>query len=203
MTIDIRSRDAATQGESFVENWTSLASLVNGPRMTRLPVSLPLLAALLAALLGCALLGCGAPATDARFATPEATVATLLRAYDLEDVSQDEVRARLAAHSRIHLRDHESYEACFADLSTHPADQGLAGYVVGALAAGKDELRYHREGDRATVSPAEGVEIVMRRGEDGAYRVVLARSVPREVRARMASLAEHAEGRVARGLPTD
>lgn len=162
--------------------------------MTRLAVALALLSTLL---------GCGAPATDARFASPEATVATLLRAYDLEDVSQDEVRARLAAHTRIRLRDHESYEACFADLGSHPADQGLAGYVVGALAAGKDELRYHREGDRATVSPREGVDIVMRRGDDGAYRVVLSRSVPREVRARMASVAEHAEGRVARGLPTD
>lgn len=148
-------------------------------------------------------LGCGAATeVDHRFDTPEATVTTLLQAYDLADVSQEDIRARMASRGRFTLRDRSAYEACFTDLSANPADEGLAGFVVGALAAGKDELRVTRDGDRATVSPREGVEIVMRRDDEGAFRIVLSRSVPTEVRARIAAVASHAEGRIGRGLPT-
>lgn len=148
-------------------------------------------------------LACGeAREVDHRFDSPEATVATLLAAYDLDDVPQAEIRARMASRGRFTLRDRDGYEACFTDLGANPADEGLAGFVVGALAAGKDELRVRREGERAIVSPREGVDIVMRRDDEGAYRIVLSRSVPSDVRARIASVAAHAEGRIGRGIAT-
>lgn len=120
--------------------------------------------------------------TDPRFATPERTAETLLASYELDTVSQDEVRARLAAHARFELEDRDAFEACFADLDASPAGEGLAGWVLGAIAAGKDELRTTIAADRATVSPREGVRVVMRREDDGAWRIVLAESVPADVR---------------------
>ena len=146
---------------------------------------------------------CASPPVDQRFVTPEATVSTLLSAYDLADVPQAEIRARLAARDRFPLRDRDTYEACFADLGSDPSAEGLAGFVVGALAASKDELTVRLEGERAIVSPREGVEILLRREDDGAYRIVLARSVPAEVRTRIVAVASHAETRLGRGLPTD
>lgn len=145
---------------------------------------------------------CGSPPVDQRFVTPEATVTTLLGAYDLADVSQDEIRTRLAARDHFPLRDRDTYEACFTDMAADPSAEGLAGFVVGALAASKDELTVTIEGERAIVSPREGVEIVMRR-QDGEYRIVLARSVPDEVRTRIVAVAAHAETRLGRGLATD
>jgi hypothetical protein len=153
---------------------------------------------LLASLL---LSACHERPVDARFASPEATVETLLTAYDLADVPQDEVRARMAAHARFTLLDRETYEACFADLGAASLDEGLAGFVVGALAAGKDELEVEIDGELARVSPREGVAITLR-NEDGAWHIVLRDSVPAEIRERIASVAAHADGRLRRGLPT-
>lgn len=147
------------------------------------------------------LTACQGREADARFASPEATVETLLATYDLADVSQAEIRERMAAHRRFTLLDRDTYEACFADLGRGSSDEGMAGFVVGALAAGKDELVVDVDEGRATVSPRAGVEIVLRE-EDGAWRIVLARSVPAEVRERIASVAAHADGRLRRGLPT-
>src|SRR5687768_9451832 len=83
----------------------------------------------------------GLTRADARFSTPEHTVETLLASYELDALTQDEVRARLAAHARFELADRRSFEACFADLDAGATSEGLAGWVLGALAAGKDELR--------------------------------------------------------------
>ncbi len=153
--------------------------------------------------LALALLGCdGATTTiDARFSTPEHTVETMLRAYGLEDATQEQIRERLSSQGRFELRDRASYEACFEDLGQGPVNEGLAGFVFGAIAAGREDLRVETYGDRATVSPREGIEIVMHRDEHGAYRVVIAESVPAEVRARMAAVAGHAEDRARRGVP--
>jgi hypothetical protein len=158
---------------------------------------LPLLALVLA------LAGCdGATTTvDARFSTPEHTVDTMLRAYGVEDATQEQIREQISAHGHFELRDRASYEACFEDMHDGPVDEGLAGFVFGALAAGREDLRFMTHGDRATVSPREGVEIVMHRGDDGAYRVVISESVPAEVRAQMAAVAGHAEDRARRGVP--
>lgn len=153
---------------------------------------------LLASLL---LTACHERPVDARFASPEATVETLLGAYDLADVPQAEVRARMAEHARFTLLDRDTFEACFADLGAASLDEGLAGFVVGALAAGKDELDIDVEGEIAHVSPRAGVEIALR-NDDGAWRIVLRDSVPAEIRERIASVAAHADGRLRRGLPT-
>lgn len=139
--------------------------------------------------------------TDARFSTPEHTVDTLLRAYDLEDVPQAEIRERMAAHGRFELADRDSYELCFSDFLGTASDEGYAGYVVGALAAGRDDIQVTITGDHATVSPREGVRIVMRRDhDDGTWAIVLRDSVPDELRERLSSVAEHAEGRLRRGV---
>lgn len=150
-----------------------------------------------------ALLGCDGATTviDARFSTPEHTVETMLRAYGLEGASQEQIREQMSAHGHFELRDRASYEACFEDLGEGPVNEGLAGFVFGAIAAGRDDLRVETFGERATVSPREGVEIVMHRGADGAYRVVIAESVPAEIRERMAAVAGHAEDRARRGVP--
>ena len=155
--------------------------------------------ALVLALLG----GCdGATQTvDARFSTPEHTVRTLMSAYGLGDATQEQIRERMAAHDRFEIQSRATFRACFEDMGTQAASEGVAGFVFGALAAGRDDMRVEMHGDRATISPRAGVEIVMHRGEDGAYRIVLAESVPDEVRARMASLAAHADDRLRRGIP--
>ncbi len=149
-----------------------------------------------------AAIGCdGATRTiDARFSTPEHTVRTLLSAYGLADATQDQIRERMAAHDRFEMQSRATFRACFEDLGTQAASEGVAGFVFGALAAGRDDLRVEITGDRATVSPRAGVEIVMHRGDDGAFRIVLRESVPAEVRARMASLAQHADDRLRRGI---
>jgi hypothetical protein len=146
--------------------------------------------------------GCdGATTVDARFSTPEHTVDTMLRSYGLEDATQEQIREQLSAHGRFELRDRASYEACFEDLGQGPVNEGLAGFVFGAIAAGRADLRFQIFGERATVSPREGIEIVLHRGDDGAYRVVLAESIPDEVREQMAAVAGHAEDRARRGVP--
>jgi hypothetical protein len=134
---------------------------------------------------------------DPRFSTPERTIETLLSAYGLQELSQAEIRERFARRERFELRDRAAYQACFADLAG-TAGEGFAGWVVGALAAGRDQLRVEIVGDRATVSPRDGVRIVLLRGRDGAYRILLRESVPEEVRRGLTMIAERAERRARR-----
>ena len=161
------------------------------------------LIALLAAVLLAACDG-DTTSTDPRFATPERTVATLLGSYGLADVSQEEVRTLMAAHERFELVDRPSFEACFVEHAEGgPEDaliEGLAGFVVGALAAGKDELRVEIAGDTAYVSPRAGVRVVLHRQDDGRFLIALRESVPEDVARRIALVAEHAEQRAQRGV---
>ena len=124
--------------------------------MSSSPAAVLLRAASLIAALSVAAAGCEGATTrvDRRFATPERTVHTLLEAYDLDGLSQDAIRGRLAA--------------------------------------GRDELRTEMTPVRATVSPREGVRIVMR-SDAGAWRIVLRQSVPAEVQRGLATLAARAE----------
>lgn len=138
---------------------------------------------------------------DARFSTPEHTIRTLFSAYGVEDLSQQQIRDRMTRHGRFELRDRESYLACFADLET-TADEGLAGFVFGALAAGKDDLRTTITNDRATVSPREGMNVVLLRSESGRWRISLRDSVPDEVRTRLGIVAADADRRERRGIAT-
>lgn len=134
------------------------------------------------------LVACGeVTRTDPRFATPERTVATLLAAHGAAELSQAELTERFVSQGRLTVVDREAYELCFADPET-PGAQGLAEYVVGMIAAGRDELRYETVEQHGYVIPRRGPRIVLRRGDDGAYRVVLAESVPEDVQRSLTAL---------------
>ena len=127
-------------------------------------------------------LACGdVTRTDPRLATPERTVATLLAAHGIEDAAPGELEERLIAEGGFAIVDRAAYEACFVDLH-QPGGAGMAGYVLGLLAAARGELRYETIEHHGYVQVREGIRIVMRRGEDGAYRIVLAESVPEDIR---------------------
>lgn len=126
---------------------------------------------------------CGGDAqeVDARFSTPERTVATLFQAYGIEQMSQAETVRRLGEHGAFSLRDRAAFEACFLDLE-RPGGEGMGGYVFGLLAAGREDLRYETVEDHGYVIPREGIRIVMDRDGNGAYRINLRASVPENVR---------------------
>ncbi|MCB9597914.1 MAG: hypothetical protein H6719_34680 [Sandaracinaceae bacterium] len=142
-----------------------------------------------------ALVGCDdAQVTDPRFATPERTVATLLATHGLADESQDAIRARIAERGSFELRDAETWRMCFTDLD-RPGGEGMAGYVLGLLAAGREDLRYETIADRGYAMPREGIRVVLERGQDGAFRIVLAESVPEEVQRGLLQVEENARRR--------
>lgn len=123
---------------------------------------------------------------DPRFATPEATVQAMLGSYGLEAVSEADVRARLASRAPFTLRDEATFRAVFVD-HRGPHDDGAAAYVLGRIAAAKDHLAYHTVGDgdvRVSVRGETSALALLVRTDDG-YRVELARSVPRDVRAQL------------------
>ena len=138
---------------------------------------------------------------DARYSTPEHTANTLFSAYGIEALSGEDVRARMTSNARFDLHDRETFTSCFRDLET-TTDEGLAGFVFGALAAGKDNLRTEIVESRATMSPRTGVEIVFLREEDGRWLISLAESVPPEVRTRLGAVAADTEQRQRRGVAT-
>ncbi len=128
-----------------------------------------------------AMMACGeASGTDPRFATPERTVDTLLAAHGAGEASASELTARVAAGG-LPVVDRELHARCFADLD-QPGGEAMAGYVLGMIAAARDALRFETVGERGYVIPREGARVVMQRGADGAYRIVLAESVPEDVR---------------------
>lgn len=127
---------------------------------------------------------------DARFDTPEDTVATLLGSFGVDEQTQEEVQRHLRNRGRFDLQDEATYHACFLDFGG-PASEGLAGYVFGVVAAGKDQLRFARVGEEVHVFPdpdSRELRVVMVDGEAG-YRISLRQSVPAEVR--RALIAEH------------
>ncbi|MFK7988390.1 MAG: hypothetical protein AB8I08_20380 [Sandaracinaceae bacterium] len=132
--------------------------------------------------------------TDARFATPERTVTTLLGTYGLNDMPQEEIHARLAQRGAFELQDHDTWRACFVDID-RPGGDGMAGYVLGLLAAARDDIQYETIADRGYASPRADVRVVMRRGPDGAYRIVLGESVPDTVRRGLLEIEENARNR--------
>jgi len=139
--------------------------------------------------------GCGeAETVDARFSTPEHTVATLFATHGLADESQASIQARIAERGSFELADQETWALCFTDFD-QPGGNGMAGYVLGMLAAARDQLRYELAGDTAYVFPRAGLRVVMHRGEDRAYRIVLRESVPEQVRRGLLQVQENAERR--------
>lgn len=147
-------------------------------------------------ILAVALGGCDdSAAHDPRFADPAAALGSLFTAYGVQHTPEDEIQRRLAARSQFALHDRELYRECFSDWrSDH--DEGLAGYVFGRLAAGKEHLRIEREGDRATITvfrddAAAGPPVVLSRDARG-WRFVLRESVPAEVRQQLYRVYERA-----------
>jgi hypothetical protein len=146
----------------------------------------------------------GGDGADPRFAAPADTVRTIFTAYGIEGMSEAAVLARLAEGGRFVLQDPAAFRASFAD-HRGPQHEGMAGYVFGILAAGKEHLRYRIEGERATVVVGQGDDaprIVMRRGDNG-YKVVLAESVPEAVREQLLSLYGRSRERAARSGLSD
>jgi hypothetical protein len=137
----------------------------------------------------------GCRGEDARFSTPEATIATLFRSYGVDRLPESAVRARLAARAKFTLRDAATYERCFADF--HPnVDDGVAGFVFGRLVSAKDHLAFSREGDAAAVrlpgdESAPAARVVLRDRGDG-FRIVLAETVPANVAAQLRAIERRA-----------
>ena len=71
----------------------------------------------------------------------------------------------------------------------------MAGYVFGVLAAGRDGLRYETHPRGASVVVRTDVRVEMARGDDGAYRIVLAQSVPEATRRGLLQVEENADRR--------
>lgn len=120
---------------------------------------------------------------DPRFATPEATLHTLLSTYGVEGMSQQEIREVMRQRGRFRLRDEQTYRACFDDYEG-PHHEGLAGFVFGTVAAGKDQLEVTNVQGKAHVFPNpdrrdRSVVLIER---DGEWKISLRESVPSEVR---------------------
>ena len=149
-----------------------------------------------AALAIAALAACGdePEPVDLRFHTPLATITTLFETFGIEDMSQSDVRRIMGERKRFHLNDPDTYRACFSDYSG-PQDEGLAGFVFGALAAAKDDLRFTMDADMARVFPTSeetaGRMVVLRRGESG-WKIVLRESVPHEIQRQLHAVYQRA-----------
>ncbi len=133
---------------------------------------------------------CDSTPRDVRFDTPEATIHTLLGSFGVADMTQEEVQRHMRSRGSFELQDEATYHACFSDWEG-PHSEALAGYVFGTVAAGKDQLRIARVGDRVHVypDPDRREAYVVMEDSDAGYRISLHDSVPPDVR--RALLAEH------------
>jgi hypothetical protein len=143
--------------------------------------------------------GCeGLRTADIRYSTPEHTVQTLFSAYGMELSGEEELRARMARQEPFPLEDRALHASCFSDFDGTSASEGLAGWVFGVLAAGREHQRVEIVGQQATVSPREGIRVVLHPDSHGAWKISLRESVPPEVRRALFAVAERAEDRVRR-----
>ncbi|MFW2387333.1 MAG: hypothetical protein ACN4G0_03300 [Polyangiales bacterium] len=118
------------------------------------------------------------------FESPSATINSLFRAYDVQDLSQDEARRRLQARERFELLDESLFRSCFSDWQGEH-DQALGGYIFGQLVAAKDELEIDVEGDTAKVKAAtasEELQPIVLVKKNRAWKIDLRKSVPPRVR---------------------
>ena len=129
-------------------------------------------------------MGCKAKTGSPEFASPNATIETLFKAYDVKDVSQSEIRRRLSARERFKLYDEALFRECFSDWQGDH-DQGLGGFVFGQLVAAKDELTIDIEGDTARVrpgvAPSDLPPIILIKQVDG-WKIDLRQSIPPDIR---------------------
>lgn len=146
------------------------------------------------------LAGCEKHPVDPAFASPRATVLTLLRAYHLDRMSPGEIQRRMSSRDsdRFGIVDEDLVDRCFVDLDRDtPVDEGLVGFLVGVLAARRDVLEQRIQGDTAQIFAGPVARIVLRKTDEG-WKIVLAESVPRAYRERMESLYEKARKGAAR-----
>lgn len=120
---------------------------------------------------------------DPRYASPEATLDTLMASYGVKDMTQDEIQESMRKRARFELRDENAYRGCFADYRG-PQDEGLAGFVFGTVAAGKDQLEIKHIQGKAHVYPdPERLDrSVVLVETDGEWKISLRDSVPSSVR---------------------
>ena len=137
-----------------------------------------------AALLTLLLASCKGEPAPTGFESPSATIDSLFRAYDVQDMTQVEARRRLAARERFELRDPELFRTCFSDWQGEH-DQALGGFVFGQLVAAKDELEISIDDGLAQVRVApEGSEMqpIVLVKQQRAWKIDLRQSVPPRIR---------------------
>ncbi|MGB5811534.1 MAG: hypothetical protein WBG86_13435 [Polyangiales bacterium] len=142
--------------------------------------------AIAAALLS-VLAACKSTSVPPAFETPSATINTLFRAYDVQDVPQQEIRRRLEARERFELIDEGLFFSCFSDWQGDH-DQGLGGFVFGQLVAGKDELAVEVDSGTARVrvtSASPDLPPVILVKQEGGWKIDLRQSVPPDIRQRL------------------
>ena len=141
-----------------------------------------------------ALTSCKSEPVSSAFESPSATIDTLFRAYDVQDVPQAEIRRRLQARERFELVDGNLLRSCFSDWQGEH-DQGLGGFVFGQLAAAKDELMVDIQGDTAYVrasSSAPDYEPIVLIKQDAGWKIDLRKSIPPDIRQRLYEVYRHA-----------
>ncbi|MBW1831444.1 MAG: hypothetical protein JRJ10_07065 [Deltaproteobacteria bacterium] len=127
---------------------------------------------------------CKTEPTPTGFESPSATIDTLFRAYDIQDMSQEEARRRLEARERFELLDAKLFRRCFSDWQGEH-DQALGGFVFGQLVAAKDELLITVEDSTAQVRAASAspdLQPIVFVEQDGAWKIDLRQSVAPKIR---------------------
>jgi hypothetical protein len=160
-------------GGSSAAGWLSIAALVA---------------------LAVAIGACDDEPPDPALATPKATAMTLLRAHHLDRMPADEIRRRMSRtdEGRFGAVDQPLVARCFTDFDDDdPVDHGLVGFLVGILAARRDELEVRVEGARAVVSAGPAGRVVMHH-ESAGWKISIEESVPRSYRERMQGLYDRA-----------
>ncbi len=130
------------------------------------------------------LASCKSEPVPTGFESPSATIDTLFRAYDVQDMPQTEARRRLQAHERFELRDPELFRSCFSDWQGEH-DQALGGFVFGQLVAAKDELGISIEDEVASVrvaAPESEMQPIILVKQHRAWKIDLRQSVPPRIR---------------------
>lgn len=134
-----------------------------------------------------ALIGCDK--ADERLRSPEATIATLFRAYGVEDLPEAAAQKMLREQRRFELVDRASMLETFADFRVDE-QEGMLGFVFGRLVARKSSLEIERAGDRAEIRPIgeEGSHPIVMIRDGGEWRFSLRESVPPELQRRLFEL---------------
>lgn len=147
------------------------------------------------------------PPVDPAFATPDATLRSLLRSHRLDTLSPEALRDRVARRERLRVVDRGLFRACFASFRDAPEDQGLAGFVLGALGRSRGQwttVLDERDEDHATVHAGPHARIELVRSDEHGWQIDLPRSVPLHVQRQMAELGRRVRLRYAHdGLPTE